>query len=305
MARWRPQWWQIRRGVVKVWISGGDSPRITGPGQAATVNDVVSDGARDPRAQRVTAALADATVGPVSWVVETGSTNADLMAAAAAGAPHGSVLATDHQTAGRGRRDRRWESAPGDALMFSILLSPPGGVEGLASTTTALGVAAAEACRALGAEGVALKWPNDLVVGEAGTHRKLAGILAQSVVSADQVAAVVGMGLNVRGARLGDLAPAAVALDELVADPDRERLLTDILQRLSETLALSPAELRIRYLALSATVGTVVEVTTDDGLVVGEAIDVIDGGALLVDSEDGLHEVVVGDVVSVRPGRSG
>lgn len=290
---------------MKVWITDGDSPRITGPGQAATVNDVVSDGAEDPRALRVTAALADVAVGPVRWVLETGSTNTDLMAAAARGASHGTVLVTDHQTAGRGRRDRRWESAPGDALMFSILLSPRGGVDGLPATTTAVGVAAAEACRALGAEGVTLKWPNDLVIGEAGAQRKLAGILAQSVVSGSQVAAVVGMGLNVRSARLGDLAPAAVALDELVADPDRERILTDILLRLAEILSLSAAELRHRYLARSGTVGTVVEVTTDDGVVAGQAVDVTEGGALVVDDGDRMHEVVVGDVVSVRPGRSG
>ncbi|MEM7285335.1 MAG: biotin--[acetyl-CoA-carboxylase] ligase [Actinomycetota bacterium] len=269
------------------------------------MSDDLSDGTRDPRALRVGRALSDTGLGPVSWIPETGSTNDDLLAAASVGAAHGRVLVADHQTAGRGRRDRRWESAPGDALMMSVLLVPETGAAGLPVLTTAVGVAAAEACVAVGAEGIGLKWPNDLVVGSAGAHRKLAGILAQSVVSRDRVAAVVGLGLNVRGERLGVLASGAVALDDLVESPDREELLIEILRSLDALLRLPGAELRERYLALSATVGTAVEVTTDAGTLSGSAVDVTIGGALVVEADGAVHEVVVGDVVSVRPDPSG
>ena len=247
-------------------------------------------------------ALDGTAVGPVSWVAETGSTNVDLLDAAGSGEPHGTVLVADHQTAGRGRRDRRWESAPGDALMVSVLLEPTSGPASLASLTTAVGVAAAEACAALGADGVGLKWPNDLVVGPPGERRKLAGILAQSLVSPDRVAAVVGLGLNVRGDRLAGLAPTAVALDELVASPDREQILIEVLRRLAALLDASPRDLRARYLARSTTVETDVEVTTDAGVLRGRAVDVTLAGSLVVEAGDGRHEVVVGDVVSVRSG---
>ena len=240
-------------------------------------------------------------MGPVSWVAETGSTNADLLDAAGRGAPHGTVLVADHQTAGRGRRDRRWDAAPRDALMVSVLLEPTGGPESLALLTTAVGVAAAEACVASGADGVGLKWPNDLVVGPAGERRKRAGILAQSLVSPDRVVAVVGLGLNVRGHRLGPLAPGGVALDELTTTSDSEHLLVEILRRPDRLVGASPEDLRERYLALSATVGTVVEVTTDDGRFSGRAVDVTTAGSLVVEADDGRHELVVGDVVSVRP----
>lgn len=303
-ARWRPQWWQIRRGVVKVWSTDIDSPRIAPLDQAASVSDILGNGAHDPRAIRASAALEQCTLGPVRWVAETGSTNADLLDAAGNGAPHGVVLVADHQTAGRGRRDRRWESAPGDALMVSILLEPAAGPESLALLTTAVGIAAAEACAALGAEGVGLKWPNDLVVGPAGERRKLAGILAQSLVSSDRVVAVVGLGMNVRDQGLARLAPGAVALDQLTAEADRERLLIEILRRLDTLLAVPAAGLRDRYLALSATVGTMVEVTTDDARFSGRAVDVTAAGGLVVEADDARHEVVVGDVVSVRPGEA-
>lgn len=287
--------------VAKLRSSEADSPVDPSPGQAGRVSDIVGDAATDPRAQRASAALGGTAIGPVGWVVETGSTNADLLAAAGRGAPHGTVLVADHQTAGRGRRDRRWESAPGDALMMSVLLEPPAGVGSLPQLSTAVGVAAAEACGALGAEDVRLKWPNDLVVGEAGAHRKLAGILAQSLVAPDRIVAVVGLGLNVRGARLERLAPGAAALDELVDTPDRERLLVEILRRLDALVTLPAAALRQRHVALSATIGTEVQVVTDHGRLSGRAVDVTADGHLVVEGADGRHEVVVGDVVSVRP----
>ncbi len=81
----------------------------------------------------------------VSHVPVTGSTNDDLLAAAAAGAPDRSVLVADHQTAGRGRLDRRWDAPPGVNLLVSILFrtvpSPP------STLTQRVGLAAIDACR--------------------------------------------------------------------------------------------------------------------------------------------------------------
>ena len=274
-------------------------------GQAAEVEDPLHAGRADPRARRVEDAISGTRLGPVSWVARTGSTNTDLLEAAAAGAAAGTVLTADHQSAGRGRRDRRWEAAAGDALMVSILLEPTDGVAGFAAATTAVGVAAVDACRALGAASVGLKWPNDLVVPDGDGHRKLAGILAQSSVSSERAAIVVGLGLNVRAANLGELASTAVALDQLVPEPDRVELLADLLCRLDELLAVAPHVLREGYRDRCVTLGSTVRVTTDDEVFVGLAVDVTDAGALVVRTATGIREVIVGDVVSVRPETGG
>src|SRR5579875_1879015 len=130
--------------------------------------------------------------GPVDVVALTGSTNADLLAAAAAGAPEGRVLAAEEQTAGRGRLGRSWASVPGGSLTFSVLLRPAevaGSGRGWLPLLT--GGAVATAVRAVaGVEGT-LKWPNDVLVGDG----KLAGILAEQTPDASAV--VVGIGLNV------------------------------------------------------------------------------------------------------------
>ena len=110
----------------------------------------------------------------ISYIDETGSTNADLLDAAALGAPDGTVLVAAHQRAGRGRLDRRWDAPPGSNLLCSILfLQLP---ERLHELTWAVAVAAARACETVAGVRPDLKWPNDLLVD----GRKLAGILAQT-----------------------------------------------------------------------------------------------------------------------------
>ncbi len=135
---------------------------------------------------------------PDGWTVThvpvTGSTNDDLVAAAATGVPDRSVLVTDHQTAGRGRLDRRWEAPAGVNLLVSMLFRT---VPTQPSTLTQrVGLAAIDACRATAGVDAVLKWPNDLLVGE----RKLAGILAQRAADGS---IVVGLGLNVGWAPVG------------------------------------------------------------------------------------------------------
>ena len=104
------------------------------------------------------------------------STNRYLLDEARAGAESGLVAVADHQTAGRGRFDRRWEAPPGSSLLVSVLLRPvPVDAGHRAMTATAL--ALADAVEAVAGFAPELKWPNDLVVGD----RKLAGLLAESV----------------------------------------------------------------------------------------------------------------------------
>ncbi len=259
---------------------------------------------RDPATNgaRATSALGGTRFGPVEWVAETGSTNDDLVAAAAGGAGAGLVRVADHQLAGRGRRDRSWEAATGEALLVSVLLRPELDPAALGVLTAAFGVAGAEACAELGCPGAQIKWPNDLVAGPPGEQRKLAGILAQSLVVGGELAVVVGLGVNVRSAGLAELVPGAGALDQLGPPPPRLALLVTLLRRVDELLEELPdtGGLWHRYRALSATLATDVRIDLDAGPVTGRAVDVTDAGALVVRTAAGTREVFAGDVVSLR-----
>jgi BirA family transcriptional regulator, biotin operon repressor / biotin---[acetyl-CoA-carboxylase] ligase len=215
----------------------------------------------------------------VEHVAETGSTNADLLAAAAS-RPDRSVLVTDHQTAGRGRLDRHWDAAPGTNLLVSLLFHDV--PEHAGEQTRRVAVAAVDACREVAGVTATLKWPNDLLVGD----RKLAGILAERSASGS---VVVGLGLNVRwapdgAARLG---------------PDIEPL--DVLRALLAAYDGLPADITSRYRRELATLGRRVRIELADGSLDGTATDVEPDGRLVVVDPCGItHRVDVGDVVHVR-----
>jgi BirA family biotin operon repressor/biotin-[acetyl-CoA-carboxylase] ligase len=262
-------------------------------------------------------ALRGTSFADVRGVAETGSTNADVLALAAGGHPEGLVLVADHQTAGRGRLDRRWSAPPGSSLLLSVLTRPEAhgvGTDELHLVPTAVGVAVAEAARAVGGERatVELKWPNDLVVaagddGRGGPVRKLGGILAEAAGGA----LVVGVGLNVNWPAVlpVDLENTATALNHLTGAPaDRSALLVAALRGLDRWYGgLATFEGRVallaRYRELSATIGHRVRVELGGETVVGDAIDVTAEGHLLVVDEcpDRPREIVAGDVVQLRP----
>lgn len=244
----------------------------------------------------------------VRRVAETGSTNADLLALARAGAPEGIVLVADHQTAGRGRAGRKWTAPPGSSLLLSVLLRPPQAVAGL--TTMALGLAAADAVEAIAGVLPRLKWPNDLVVPGDGTDvdRKLAGILAEAHwPSAGAVAVVAGIGLNVNWPdRLpDDLASTGIAVNHIAGhDVDRDALLDMLLDRLEAQYNLlvdDTPSLLARWRQSSATLGRRVRIDLGERELVGDAVDVTGDGHLVIDVGGTRHVVAVGDVVHLRP----
>jgi BirA family transcriptional regulator, biotin operon repressor / biotin---[acetyl-CoA-carboxylase] ligase len=227
------------------------------------------------------------------------------------GAAEGVVLVADHQTAGRGRLGRTWQAPIGASLLFSVLLRPDLPGDRSALPTMALGVAAAEACRALGAAGVCLKWPNDVVVRLSGepSFRKVAGMLSEVLLDGDAVdALVLGMGLNLNwpDGFPADLADTACSLNHLVGRSlDREEVLVDLLQRfdsLYASLAVDGGvDLRNRYFQHSATIGSVVEVDTGQSKVTGTAVGLGADGSLIVETGGRQTAVLAGDVVMLRP----
>lgn len=291
----------------------------TGAGGAPT-GDAAAAAAR----ARARAALAGTRFADVRWVATTGSTNADVMALARDGAPEGIVVVADHQSAGRGRRDRRWVAPPGGSLLLSVLLRPPARVAG--AVTMAAALAMAEAAERVAGVPARLKWPNDLVVATPGGERKLAGILAEadwpagSTISGgyrppaphDRTVVVVGIGLNVRwpapdaAADLAEVAGLATALNWLGADADRVDLLVAFLRRLDERytmlLAAGAGDLLDDWRRRSATLGRRVRIDLGADDIEGTAVDVTGDGHLVVEALDGgRRTVAVGDVVHLRP----
>lgn len=124
----------------------------------------------------------------------TRSTNDDVRALADTGAPAGSLVIAEHQTAGRGRVGREWQDRPGKSLLFSILLRPAACRDPAPGTAPLrIGLALARALRAASGADIRLKWPNDLVVAD----RKLAGILCEAATAGGEMSVVAGVGINV------------------------------------------------------------------------------------------------------------
>ena len=253
-------------------------------------------------------ALAGSSRWDVRWVAEVGSTNADLLDAAAGGAPDGTVLVADHQTAGRGRRGRSWQAPPRSSLLVSVLLRPSVAPEQAFAVTAAAAVAAVEACVEVAGFEPRIKWPNDLVVGEEPL-RKLAGVLTETVVAAGLVeVAVVGMGLNVGSAPeeadIPEGGMPAVAAEEVAGSAvDRVGLLVAYLRALDRWYGHGDAateRLTRRHRELSATLGSPVRVETPAETFTGLAVDLTDDGRLLVEVDGERRAVVAADVVHLR-----
>lgn len=237
----------------------------------------------------------------VRVVAETGSTNSDLAAAARGGAPAGTVLVAELQTAGRGRLDRRWAAPPGTGLTFSVLLRPDVPAASLSWLPMVVGAALVGTLRTALTLSVVLKWPNDVLLDE----RKLAGVLVEVVpVPGQPPAAVVGVGLNV-AANSGELPPGATsATAGLGAEVERTGLLIALLDGLRLGLArweADPSSARDTYLPFCSTIGRWVRVELPDGRTVeGIASDVDAVGRLVVDGT----AFSAADVVHATPGPS-
>ena len=244
----------------------------------------------------------------IEVVPSVGSTNADLLARALGGEPEGVVLAAEEQTAGRGRMGRSWTSPRYAALTFSLLIRPdvPPARRGWLPLLTGVVVAAA-VTEVIGVE-ARLKWPNDVLAGEA----KLAGILAEAAGDA----VVVGIGLNVSTEpdELPGPGPGALPATSLrVAGAtalDREKLLLAILtgfERWYQAWRQAGGDpdrsgLRPEYTRLSATIGRTVRAELPGGQALsGLAAGVDSDGRLLVRVSPGSEvPVAAADVVHLR-----
>lgn len=254
-----------------------------------------------------------AALGPLCARIEVetvgscGSTNSVLLEGAASGMPK--LLVADHQTAGRGRRGRRWHDAPGSAILLSLrrrMQRPARDVGGL---SLAAGVAVARALRSRGIGQIALKWPNDLLATGRHAGAKLGGILVETRIESEGLLAVVGAGLNYRSvAGLAEkLRRDAVALEDLASPlPSREALTAAIAAELMDTLdafdASGFAALRGEWESLHAHAGQRLRMRLADGRVIaGTHAGIAEDGALRLRTRDGFRTLHSARIVSARP----
>ncbi|MFB6220557.1 MAG: biotin--[acetyl-CoA-carboxylase] ligase [Halolamina sp.] len=231
------------------------------------------------------------------------STNSRAREAAAEEEATDLAVVADAQTAGKGRLDREW-SAPSGGIYCSLVLRPDRPPAHAPIYTLAAAVAVTRAAREAGVE-AAIKWPNDVLVRDASAERggrKLCGILTEMEGEADRVAwLVVGIGVNANIAA-AELPEGATSLLEERGDPVERRV---FLQRLLEEfhdLRSDPGSVLDAWREHAATLGQRVRVDTPGGEVVGEAVDVVFPGALVVETADGERtRVTAGDCEHLRP----
>lgn len=222
----------------------------------------------------------------------------------------GSIVVADHQTAGRGRLDRQWDTPPGTSLTFSAVVDPQLADEDWPLLPLATALAVADGVRRATDLDPRLKWPNDLLLdddsapGGAG-ERKFAGILLERVAhqsDSSRAVAVIGVGINVGMTRDQLPVPTATSLAVAGSHADRTAVFGAVVHALHDVLAAlaaDPVAVLDRYRGACTTLGRHVEVHLPDGQTfTGRAEEVDARGRLVVDG----RTVGAGDVVHVRPG---
>lgn len=236
----------------------------------------------------------------VDVVQVTGSTNADLAAAAKHGASQGKVLIAEEQEHGRGRLDRQWVSPARAGLTMSFLLRPTVPREQWGTLGLLTAVALEETLKAVCGVNAKLKWPNDVLID----GRKVCGILAQ----VEGNAVIIGSGLNVSLTEDELPVPEATSLQIAGASTlDRAEIAAGFLAHVAAVYETwnerGPASVIERWRRNSATLGRHVAVSFPNGRnLTGRAVGIDNDGCLQVAAADGTVETIAaGDIVHLRP----
>ena len=232
-----------------------------------------------------------------------GSTNAEAKKELLSGAEEGLIILAYSQTSGVGRKGRSWLSPKG-GLYFSILLRPHLGLSSAALLNLLCACAVCKALRQLGVAYAKVKWPNDVLVQDA----KISGILSE-VVASPHEGVVVGIGVNlnlpVSEMPAGLQWPTTSVIDELGVETPVLEMLCLIVNEIDSYLARvestqSYAEMLADWKAMSGTLGRMVRIYEEESVIDGLAVDIAPNGALLVEAEGRLIEVLLGDVAHLR-----
>jgi BirA family biotin operon repressor/biotin-[acetyl-CoA-carboxylase] ligase len=239
--------------------------------------------------------------GECVW--RTGSTNTDLLQRDAPSAGDFDFLTAEYQTAGRGRRARSWFAPPGGAICLSMSWCFASLPRDISALSLAIGVCVLRGMAQTGVTGAALKWPNDLVVGSA----KLGGILIELRAEAGGPAyVVIGLGLNVAlgAAVLEQVAASGTQAADLVGlgavHPDRNQIAAALIASMAAGLDEFERDgfgvFVPEWRAADALSGKSVVISSEAGSVTGHARGIDSGGALCLQTRDGLQRFVTGEV---------
>ena len=241
----------------------------------------------------------------LQWFSSVDSTNDALRALAKSGAPHGTAILADHQTAGHGRRGRSFHSPEGVGVYLSLLLRPDCPPPQLMHLTCAVAVAMCDAVEASAGFRPGIKWTNDLVFEK----RKLGGILTEIGFNTRGNVdwAIIGVGVNCRQAALDfpeEIRDMAGSLSMITGSPvDRAKVaaaMLDALHTMSGQLIDRKADILNRYRSDCMTLGRDVVLVRGDEKRYGHALDIDESGALVVRFENGDAESVNSGEISVR-----
>lgn len=236
------------------------------------------------------------------------STNRYLMQESARGLAHGTCVAAQLQTAGRGRRGRSWLSQLGASLTFSVLWRFQCGAAGLSGLSLVVGLALVRALHDLGLGSVQLKWPNDLLVQHEGQWRKLGGILIELQGDMEgPSAAVIGIGLNleVAASMQQQIEQPVMGLSQLAGQPmNPNALLGRCLAQLATHLSLFAEQGFVHFQQAWTNVHAFHQQPVNLLLANGQTIPghvsgVAEEGSLLVETAAGLQRFNAGEI-SVR-----
>lgn len=241
---------------------------------------------------------------PVKFYDAVDSTNLRAMQEAESGAPEGTLIVADMQTAGRGRRGRSWQSPAGTNVYFTLILRPDYKPDKTSMVTLVMALAVAEGIEAACGLQTQIKWPNDIVIN----GRKVCGILTEMRAERDSVQhVVVGAGVNVGlQAFAPELAEKATSLQaECGVRVSRASLMVHVMKAFEkyygifqDTLDLSG--LREKYESLLVNRDREVHVLDPGGDFAGVSRGINNAGELLVELPDGKLVTVYAGEVSVR-----
>lgn len=243
-------------------------------------------------------------IAPPAWRLEaydTLASTADLCRARAeAGEAEGLAILALRQSAGRGTRGRAWANAPGN-LFLSVLLRPDAGAAGVGQWGLLAGVAVAEAVAGFlpPAAPLALKWPNDVLLGGG----KLAGILVESATTPEGTLAWLSFGIGVNLARAPAVAGRTIAcLADYAPPPVPPVAAQAVLTALSRWYAVVArkgfAPVRAAFLERAPAPGASLCLRQGARTVAGRFAGLDAQGALLLQTEDGLRAFAAGEVTS-------
>lgn len=237
---------------------------------------------------------------------EVGSTNTLAKELAASGAPAGTILIADRQSAGRGRLGRTFLSPGGVGMYFSLILRPNCHPQELMHLTCAVAVAMCDAVESAFGFRPAIKWTNDLVVG----GKKLGGILTELSLNPKTGLvgyAVLGIGINCRQRpddfheSIRDMACSARMITG--QDVDRNQLASEMIracERMSRGLLTEQPQMLERYRRDCITLGRQISILRGDSVSHGMALDIDQEGGLVVRLDSGEIQTVTSGEVSIR-----